>query len=114
LILEVDQVDLAREPRLQAVTMPFANGWPGFDDDEDEDEYERLGPLVPGFPYGGGIRKEGGACPLLGSDNRCVIYATRPGCCVAFQAGSNQCQDARRRDGLPPLSAKILKEETVK
>lgn len=29
------------------------------------------------------------------SGNQCVIYPTRPNCCVALQAGDEQCQGAR-------------------
>src|SRR5262245_35655051 len=43
------------------------------------------------------------ACPFAGGDNRCTIYATRPDVCREMPAGGWQCQEARRRHGLPPL-----------
>jgi Fe-S-cluster containining protein len=44
-------------------------------------------------------------CCFLGSDNRCTIYATRPDLCRHFEAGSDECQEARRRSGLPELKS---------
>jgi Fe-S-cluster containining protein len=43
------------------------------------------------------------ACCFLGADRRCEIYPTRPTTCGDFAAGSEQCQEARRRHGLPRL-----------
>ncbi|MFQ3592843.1 MAG: YkgJ family cysteine cluster protein [Gemmataceae bacterium] len=43
------------------------------------------------------------SCPFAGTDRRCTIYATRPTVCREMPAGGLQCQDARRRHGLPPL-----------
>lgn len=45
------------------------------------------------------------ACTFLDSANRCTIYATRPDVCRHFLAGADQCQEARVRQGLPPLAA---------
>ena len=42
-------------------------------------------------------------CQFLSPEGRCTIYPTRPNVCVEMQAGDEQCQDARRRVGLPPL-----------
>jgi Fe-S-cluster containining protein len=70
-------------------------------DDDDRAEYERVGPLAPGFENGAMLAA--GLCPLLGADNLCTIYPSRPNCCVAMQAGSDQCQLARGMAGLPPL-----------
>ena len=42
-------------------------------------------------------------CPFLDRRQRCGVYPTRPTACRSFAAGSDQCQEARRRDGLPPL-----------
>jgi Fe-S-cluster containining protein len=42
-------------------------------------------------------------CCFLGAENRCRIYNTRPDVCRAFEAGSAQCQEARRRHGLAEL-----------
>lgn len=43
------------------------------------------------------------ACTFLGLDNLCSIYASRPGVCRKFEAGSPQCQEARKRMGLGVL-----------
>ena len=43
------------------------------------------------------------ACCFLDDRNRCGVYATRPATCGAFAAGSEQCQEARRRQGLAVL-----------
>jgi Fe-S-cluster containining protein len=42
-------------------------------------------------------------CCFLDGDDRCTIYATRPDVCRCFEPGSEQCQEARRQCGLPPL-----------
>lgn len=42
-------------------------------------------------------------CGFLDTENRCTIYATRPDNCRTFAAGSDQCQEARRRTGILPL-----------
>jgi Fe-S-cluster containining protein len=42
-------------------------------------------------------------CCFLETDNRCTIYETRPDVCRRFEAGSEQCQEARRRLGLAAL-----------
>ena len=47
------------------------------------------------------------ACRFLSADGRCTIYPTRPNACVAMQAGDEQCQDARRQQGLPPLQPTV-------
>lgn len=43
------------------------------------------------------------ACCFLGTDQLCRVYETRPGKCREFEAGSEQCQEARRRKGLERL-----------
>jgi len=40
------------------------------------------------------------ACPFLGEDKLCRIYQTRPEVCRKFEAGSEQCVEARRRLGI--------------
>ena len=42
-------------------------------------------------------------CCFLGEDNLCRIHPTRPDVCREFAPGDDQCQEARERDGLPPL-----------
>ncbi len=44
-------------------------------------------------------------CCFLDGDRKCEIYATRPTACRAFAAGSDPCQEARRRHDLRPLAA---------
>jgi len=45
----------------------------------------------------------GDECKFLRGDNTCAIYPTRPNVCVALDPGSDQCQEARQAEGLPPL-----------
>jgi Fe-S-cluster containining protein len=42
-------------------------------------------------------------CCFLDAGRRCDIYATRPDLCREFPVGGGQCQEARRRAGLPAL-----------
>lgn len=42
-------------------------------------------------------------CCFLDSNQLCVVYPNRPDVCRAFEAGSDQCQEARLRLGIPPL-----------
>src|SRR4051812_47082011 len=51
------------------------------------------------------------ACCFLDSDDRCTIYDTRPGVCRRFAAGSEQCQQARERQGLSVLAPSLTKLE---
>lgn len=51
-------------------------------------------------------------CSFLGEDNRCTIYPTRPGSCITYQAGSDKCQEVRKREGLPPLEPKAEPQGT--
>jgi Fe-S-cluster containining protein len=90
-IVETDDLDVLREPRLI-----------------DADPHHR-GKSVAQMVLE--IRTEmkaviiacGSACPFLGTDNGCTIYPTRPNACVGMEVGDEQCQDARARQGLPPL-----------
>ena len=45
-------------------------------------------------------------CAFLDKDNLCTIYEHRPNVCRIFQAGTEECQEARRRIGLAPLARK--------
>ena len=78
--------DAEREPRVEAEGLRLAEhlGGPGYT--------IRLYPL----PFHE-------ACCFLDTDQRCDIYETRPGVCREFAAGSEQCQEARRRNGLSEL-----------
>ena len=89
LIVEVTELDVLREPRIALAMVPFRQE-PGFEADE-------VGMLACGGRH---------PCPFVKGDNLCEIYPTRPNCCMAFDAGSEQCQDARRMAGLPPLPEK--------
>jgi len=39
-------------------------------------------------------------CCFLKSDQLCSVYASRPNVCRCFEAGSAQCIEARRRQGI--------------
>lgn len=43
------------------------------------------------------------ACPFLNSHSCCSVYDTRPEPCRRFEAGSQDCAEARQRIGLTPL-----------
>jgi Fe-S-cluster containining protein len=43
------------------------------------------------------------ACPFLSEASMCKAYQTRPDPCRRFQAGTEHCNEARRRVGLGPL-----------
>lgn len=86
LIIEIGCHDIVREPRLAAVARPFRDtGGPcGFDDDGEALHDDLCHSLT-----------RVGGCPMLGADNRCTIYPTRPNVCVGFQAGGAQCRMVR-------------------
>jgi len=89
LIVEVEDIDIIREPRLIEADRHHA----GKTIEKMLDDYQR-GMVV--------IISCSKPCPFL-AENKCTIYPTRPNCCVAFEAGSDDCQDCRRAEGLPPL-----------
>lgn len=99
LIVEITELDVHREPRLKGAASPCraTAGMVTLDDDG-----EPCAPLEPGWEAGG-ILACHAPCPLLGPDDLCSIYPSRPNCCVAFEAGSELCQEARDHSGLPPL-----------
>lgn len=92
LIVEADDLDVLREPRLidadrhhagqsvERVVHAIRHNWQAIH-------------LAGGQP-----------CGFLGQDQLCSIYPTRPNCCVAMEAGDEQCQFAREAAGLPRLS----------
>jgi Fe-S-cluster containining protein len=98
LIVEIDWIDLQREPRLRSVTKPFKiHPDERFVDDDGV-------PISDPDPYmAGAMLACGTRCPMLTSDDLWSIYPTRPGSCVGMEAGKRQCQDARQMAGLPPL-----------
>lgn len=92
LIVEADEIDLLREPRLL----------------EADRYYQQM--TVPQVlqlfqtDVGRAIHLScGQKCKFLADDKRCSIYPTRPNNCVAMQAGDEQCQEARQAAGLAPL-----------
>lgn len=88
LIIECDHLDVLREPRI-AVKGTLLDGHG----------------KIPLEDAAWGLNQRNGnpSCVFL-RDNKCSIYATRPNVCVNHQAGSEQCQDARKREGLPRLT----------
>ena len=84
LIVEIGHVDVVREPKLRTAIIEAHAAGP--------DDWEAEYILCACKP-----------CPMLGADNLCTIYPTRPNVCVAFEAGSEQCRELRERRGLPPL-----------
>lgn len=78
--------DSRREPRIEAEACPI-EPW------NRTSEWEfRLHPL----PFSRG-------CLFLDENDSCSVYKTRPDVCRIFDAGSEQCSEARGRVGLPPL-----------
>ncbi len=93
LIVEADELDVLREPRL----IDAARHYAGKSVDEVVDELQNdVGKAL--------VIVCGRACRFLGTDNQCTIYPTRPNVCVAMQAGDEQCQAARQAEGLEPLA----------
>jgi hypothetical protein len=103
LIIEADQLDAIREPRV-AEEGRWLDGGGRLPVEEWKININAREPL----PH----HTAAHACVFLAADKRCGIYATRPGVCVAMQAGGEQCQSARRFAGLPPLVA-IVREASV-
>jgi len=91
LIVEADDLDVLREPKLIDADPHHRGNTVEVVVSEIQTEWKAV-ILACGTP-----------CSFLGPDKLCVIYPTRPNCCVAMQAGVDQCQDARLIAGLPPL-----------
>jgi Fe-S-cluster containining protein len=89
LIVEAYYLDALREPRI--IEADVTGRKVTLDDLDDE---FRCVLLAAGLP-----------CRFLGNDGRCVIYPTRPNTCVGFEAGDEQCQEARSQVGLPRLES---------
>ena len=89
-IVEADYLDARREPRLLDPQVgPYRVT------QRELEEEEKVALLACGSDN---------PCPCLGQDNRCTIYPTRPNACVAFEAGSQKCRNARAELGIGPLS----------
>jgi Fe-S-cluster containining protein len=92
MIVELGCHDMVREPKLAGLATPFRSttGGCGFiaggirDGDPNHEGACHWLAAGPGKP-----------CPLLGSDNLCSIYPTRPNCCVAFPASGTRCRELR-------------------
>lgn len=114
LIIEIESIDILREPKLKEVAKPFRRSYSkdenGVDieenyDEIDEDTEENLGELVPGWDQGAMLAAgtKDTPCAMLTCEGMCSIYATRPNACLMFRAGSIRCQNARESAGLAPL-----------
>jgi Fe-S-cluster containining protein len=99
-IVEIDWIDVLREPKLKEVSKPFKVP-PGMVLQDDDGPIENPDPYMAGALLCNALKP----CQMLGEDNLCKIYPTRPNCCVGLEAGDRQCQEARQRSGLPPLLA---------
>lgn len=88
LIVEADYLDVLREPRLLDADVAGRRTTIA-ELAEDDGRCILLAANTP--------------CRFLTTEGRCTIYLTRPNVCVEMQAGDEQCQDARRRRGLPLL-----------
>ena len=91
LIVEADDLDVLREARLISADPHYTGQSPEEVVRHLRDDVECCVTVACGAP-----------CPFLGG-NRCSIYPTRPNACVGLLAGDEQCQAARREEGIPPL-----------
>lgn len=89
-IVECTDLDVMREPRLIEADKHWAGRTPLQVIRELREDWKSV------------ILNGGAACMFL-KENQCSIYPTRPNCCVGMEAGSDQCQDARAAQNLPPL-----------
>ena len=78
--------DASREPRITSETLELP-GW------QQTGQWRYM--LHP-LPFHEG-------CCFLRHDKLCGVYDTRPDTCRTFQAGSEECAEARSRVGLAPL-----------
>jgi len=93
LIVEADWYDLEREPAIKDAD-------PRYRDESLENAREQLADGMRVILMACGTDRP---CSMLGEDNRCRIYPTRPNNCVGMEAGDDQCQAAREQLSLPPL-----------
>lgn len=91
LIIEIDHVDVVREPRLLPVVQLLdGHGSVNYDSD-----WEKQYLLARGRKH---------PCKMLDAHNRCTIYRTRPNCCVEFEVGGERCNELREGNDLPPIT----------
>jgi len=82
MIVEIEHLDIVREPRLlEAAKLLDGNGKIEF-----ESEWEKQYLLACGNSR---------PCPFL-KDNKCQIYPTRPNVCVLFEPDGEQCKQFRK------------------
>jgi len=91
LIVGAEWVDVVREPRLKEADRHYKDRAIAEALELLRDE-TRMITLACGY-----------GCPFLAEDKSCSIYPTRPNACIEMEAGDEQCQQARRSAGLPPL-----------
>ena len=92
LIVEADELDVMREPRLPQADPNYAK-LPVIDVVE----------LLQCEPGRAIVLAAGTPCEFLSAENHCEIYPTRPNACVWLQAGDDQCHQARKAVGLDEL-----------
>ena len=93
LIVEAYELDVLREPHLAAADISERTR--GMTYDALMAELEQEGRCL--------VIAAKDECKFIRGNNTCAIYATRPNVCVAMEPGSEQCQQARQAEGLPPL-----------
>ena len=101
LIVETDEIDLMREPRLIEAEPSLT----GYSVPQVLEKYEN----DTGFAILLACSSNR-PCPFL-ADKKCSIYPTRPNVCVAMQAGDDECQEARKAAGLAPLVS--IRSQTI-
>jgi Fe-S-cluster containining protein len=90
-IVEAYDIDVMREPKLVSADERYS----GYAVTEVLDQLrDDVGCVV--------VIACGRPCRFL-EENRCTIYPTRPNACVVMPAGEDECQRARRGEGLLPL-----------
>jgi len=100
LIVEADQIDVRREPRLIQSDPHYA----GRSVRDALQELSEVGKCV--------VLAANRPCTFLSTDCRCSIYPTRPDACIAMDPGDQQCQEARAAQGLPPLEPIIRADDS--
>ncbi len=92
LIIEIQHIDVVREPSL----LPVVTLMKTMDGDVDGDsEWDQQYNLACGSSH---------PCKMLSADDTCSIYKSRPNACVGFEAGGEHCNELREEAGLPPIT----------
>lgn len=89
LIIEIEHIDVVREPKL----LPIVEQMDVMEDSPWDRQY--LLACGSGMP-----------CKMLGEDKKCQIYPTRPNTCIGFEVGCDKCNELREDYGLPPIELK--------